>query len=165
MIDSSNGSPRKLNLVDALWWRHGRLDCKRANVLPSLFEEGHEVVDSQHDVSNELILSHADISNSDTHAENLLQLELDGALDISDLVGQIFSVADGCWEFAGFGETGSEETGNLFDEGVGCDEGIVLASELLDKLLVLVKLLQVVGAHGINTVCGWQLRLIDDPQT
>lgn len=49
------------------------------------------------------------------------------------------------------GETGTKETGNLLDQGVGSDEGIVLACELLDQLLVLVELLQIVGRHGINT--------------
>ena len=41
------------------------------------------------------------------------------------------------------GETRTQETGDLLDQGVGGDEGIVLASKLLDELLVLVKLLQV----------------------
>ena len=55
------------------------------------------------------------------------------------------------WELRTLGQTGSEKTGNLLDQGVGSDEGIVLASELLDEFLVLVELLQVVGAHGVNT--------------
>lgn len=49
------------------------------------------------------------------------------------------------------GQTGTEQTGNLLDEGVGGDEGIVLARELLDELLVLVELLEIVGAHGVDT--------------
>ncbi len=49
------------------------------------------------------------------------------------------------------GETGTQETRNLLDQSVGSDEGIVLAGELLDQLLVLVELLQVIGGHGINT--------------
>jgi hypothetical protein len=48
-------------------------------------------------------------------------------------------------------ETGTQETRNLLDQSVGSDEGIVLAGELLDQLLVLVELLQVIGGHGINT--------------
>lgn len=48
------------------------------------------------------------------------------------------------------GQTGAKQTWDLLDQGVGGDEGIVLASQLLDELLVLVKLLQVVGAHGID---------------
>jgi hypothetical protein len=136
--DPSESYPRELNLVDALRWGHGRLDGKRTNVLPPLLQEGDEVVDSQHDVSDEFVLRHVDISNSDAHAENFLELELDGALDLGDLVGQVFGVRDWGGEFAGFGETWSEETRDLLDERVGRDEGVVFASELLDELLVLV---------------------------
>jgi hypothetical protein len=50
------------------------------------------------------------------------------------------------------GQTGTQETGNLLDEGVGSNEGIVLASKLLDELLVLVELLQVISGHGIDAV-------------
>jgi len=49
------------------------------------------------------------------------------------------------------GKTGAQKTRNLLDQGVGSDEGIVLACELLDQLLVLVQLLQVISGHGINT--------------
>lgn len=49
------------------------------------------------------------------------------------------------------GQTGTEETGNLLDKSLGSDESVVLASELLDQLLVLVQLLQVVGGHGVDT--------------
>lgn len=50
------------------------------------------------------------------------------------------------------GQTGTKETGNLLDQSLGSKEGIVLASKLLDELLVLVELLQVIGGHGIDTV-------------
>lgn len=49
------------------------------------------------------------------------------------------------------GKTGTEETRNLLDQSLGSDEGIVLASKLLDELLVLVQLLEIVGGHGVNT--------------
>lgn len=78
--------------------------------MPGLLEEGDEVVliaislcssverrgtyDGQHDVSNQLILSHANVADSDTHAENLLKLELDGGLDLVDLVLEILVVGD-----------------------------------------------------------------------
>ena len=52
-------------------------------------------------------------------------------------------MGDGGGELSSLGETGSEETGDLLDQGVGGDEGVVLARKLLDQLLVLVKLLQV----------------------
>lgn len=49
------------------------------------------------------------------------------------------------------GQTRTQETRDLLDESLRSDEGIVLASKLLDELLVLVELLQVVGRHGIDT--------------
>lgn len=86
-------------LVKALGRRHGGLDGQGPNVLPSLLQERHEVVDGQHDVGDQLILGHANISDSDTHAQDLLQLELDGGLDFGDLGAQIFVVGDWGWEF------------------------------------------------------------------
>ena len=70
--------------------------------MPSLLQERDKVVDSQHDVGDQLILSHANVSDSDTHAENLLQLELDRGLDFVDLAAQVFIVGDGCREFTGY---------------------------------------------------------------
>lgn len=49
------------------------------------------------------------------------------------------------------GQTRTQDTGNLLEKSLGSDEGIVLASELLDELLVLVQLLQVVSRHGVDT--------------
>jgi len=131
------------SLVEALGGAHGGLDGQGAHVLPALLKKRDEVVDGQHDVTDQLVLSHANVADSDTHAQNLLQLELDGGLDFVHLVGEVLSVRDGCGELSGLGETGSEETGNLLDEGVGGNEGVVLLRELLDELLVLVELLQV----------------------
>ena len=42
------------------------------------------------------------------------------------------------------GQTGTQETGDLLDQGLGGDEGVVFLGQLLDQLLVLVELLQVV---------------------
>ena len=106
--------------------------------MPALLQQRDEVVDGQHDVADQLILRHADVANGGAHAQHLLELELDGALDLGDLVGEIFVVGDWRRELAGLGETGAEETRDLLDEGVGGDEGVVLAGELLDELLVLV---------------------------
>ena len=50
------------------------------------------------------------------------------------------------------GKTRAQKTRNLLDQGIGGQEGIILASKLLDELLVLVEFLQVVRRHSINTV-------------
>jgi len=123
---------------------------ERLHVLPVLLEEGDEEVDAQHDIAENLILSHLDVANSDTQAKNLLKLELDGRLNFNNLVAEIFSVRDGGGELASLGETGAKETRNLLDERLGRQEGIVLLSELLDELLVLVELLQIVSGHVLE---------------
>lgn len=132
--------------------RHGSLDDKAANVLPALLEEGDEVVDGKHQVGNDSLLLHVDVADSNTKTEDLLQLELDGGADVGDLGGHVLSVRDGGRELSGLGQTGTEQTGNLLDQSLGSKEGIVLASELLDELLVLVELLEILNGHGIEAV-------------
>lgn len=94
-------NPEQSSLVQSLGRRHGSLDCQAANVLPSLLQQRDQVVDGQHDVGDQLVLGHANVTNSDTHAEHLLKLELDGGLHIGDLGSEIFGVGDGGREFAG----------------------------------------------------------------
>lgn len=69
--------------------------------MPTLLEQRDEVVDSQHDVADQFILGHTDVSDGDTHAEHLLQLELDSRLDLVDLASKIISVRDRGREFTG----------------------------------------------------------------
>lgn len=42
------------------------------------------------------------MTDGNTQAENLLELELDRRLDFDDLVAKILSVTDGGWELAGW---------------------------------------------------------------
>jgi hypothetical protein len=79
--------------------------------LPSLLQQRDEVVDSQHNVGNQLILGHLDVSDGNTHTQDLLQLELDGGLDFVDLAAEVFVVGD--W--------GREFTGCRVDKLVSCE--------------------------------------------
>lgn len=92
-----------IRLVQALGGGHGSLDGQASNVLPALLEEGDEVVDGKHDVGNELLSVHADVADGDTHAQNLLELELDGGLDLGDLAAEVVGVRDRGGELAGWG--------------------------------------------------------------
>ena len=49
------------------------------------------------------------------------------------------------------GETWTQETRDLLDQGIGGDEGVIFAGELLDQLFVFIELLQVVCGHGVHT--------------
>lgn len=81
--------------------RHGSLDDKTANVLPALLEKGDEVVDGQHEVGNELVLGQVDVTDGDTETQHLLELELDGRLDVVHLGLHVLGVGDGGRELAG----------------------------------------------------------------
>ena len=59
---------------------------------------------TQHDVAENLVLSHLDMADSDTQAEHLLKLELDGRTNLSELVAQVLGVRDGGGELAGWEE-------------------------------------------------------------
>ena len=72
-------------LVDPEGLAHGGLDVQRADVLPVLLEQGDQEVDGVHDVGTDLSLGHADVADGHSHAQHLLQLELDGGLGLSDL--------------------------------------------------------------------------------
>jgi hypothetical protein len=140
---------RKIAIAEKNWDTY---DGQGSNVLPSLLQQRDEVVDGQHDVSDQLVLGHANVSDGNTETENLLELELDGALDVGDLGGEVLSVGDGGGELSSLGKTGSQKTGDLLDQLLGSDESIVLAGELLDQLLVLVELLQVLDGHELESV-------------
>jgi hypothetical protein len=74
---------------------------------------------TEHDVSEDLVLSHLGVADGDTQAQHLLQLELDGRADLSELGAEVLGVRHGGGELARLGETGTEQTGDLLDEGLG----------------------------------------------
>lgn len=137
--------PDRLVKADGL--AHGGLDVQRLHVLPVLLEQGDEEVDGQHDVGEDLVLSHGDVADGDTEAKDLLQLELDRGADLIELVGHVLSVGERSGELSSLGKTGTEHTGDQLDQGLGSQESVVLLGELLDKLGVPVQLLQIVGGH------------------
>lgn len=58
------------------------------------------------------------------------------------------------------GQTRTQETRDLLDQSFRSNEGIVLASKLLDELLVLVELLQVVSGHSVDTTVLGTIKIV-----
>mmetsp|Transcript_23961 Transcript_23961/g.27998 ORF Transcript_23961/g.27998 Transcript_23961/m.27998 type:complete len:272 (-) Transcript_23961:24-839(-) len=135
---------------DLLGRAHARLEVEHLDVLPALLEEGDKEVDGKSGVALNIFLGHVNVSDGGVEAQNLLHLELDGAADLSDLVREGVSLTDEERELTGTGKTRTQQTGDLLDEGVGREEGVVLAGELLHELLVLVELLEVIDRHGVK---------------
>jgi hypothetical protein len=138
-------------LEQTLGLTHGRLQVQRLDVLPVLLQQGDEEVDGQHDVGNQLIFSHFEVTDGNTQTENLLKLELDGGTDFVGLIGQGVAVRDGGRELTNLVETRTQKTRNLLDQSLGGKESIVLLGELLDELLVLVELLKIVNRLEFHT--------------
>lgn len=65
-------------------------------------EDEKRGIRTQHDVSQNLVISHLDVANGDTHAKNLLQLELNGRANLIEFVVQVLSVRHGGGELAGW---------------------------------------------------------------
>ena len=140
------------HLEEAVRRTHSGLDVQRLDVLPVLLQQGHQEVDSRLDVDEQLLFGHFNVTDGDSHAKNLLKLELDLGLDVVDLVLERLVVGGERRELAGLVQTRAQETRNLLNDGLGGKEVLVLLRELLDELLVLVELLQGFDVHGVDAV-------------
>mmetsp|Transcript_8958 Transcript_8958/g.18610 ORF Transcript_8958/g.18610 Transcript_8958/m.18610 type:complete len:244 (-) Transcript_8958:108-839(-) len=149
---TTNQCVTKYNLeVDLNSRAHGRLDVNATNILPLLLQETGEKVSSELSVDNDILLIHANISDSNVKAHNLLHLELDGSLNFIDLRLHIVTSRKKSGEFSCLGKTRTKKTRNLLDHVLGCHEEIIPLSELFDEFLVLVQFLQVFDTHVLNT--------------
>ena len=79
---------------------HGCLHMDTLEVVPALLEKGGEEVDSHKNVLSELFLRHLLVADSNGHAGDLLELELDGSSSIIDLGSEVFVVSDDLGEHA-----------------------------------------------------------------
>merc|ERR1712024_239327 len=138
----------QLHLVESLGFSHAGLDVETLDVLPMFLEERNQKVHSQSDVLNELILSHLHVTDGHTQAKNLLHLELDGGLQIVHLRIKVVHMSDHGGKLSGLVEARPQQPGDLLDQGVRAEEGIVALGQPLHLLLVLVELLQVISRHG-----------------
>jgi len=129
---------------------HGGLDVQDLDVLPVLLEEGHEEVDGQLHVEGNVSGTHLDVGNGEGHAHDLLHLELDGGLGGLDLLLEVIVLIKDGRELTGLGQTRTKDTRDLLDQSGRGQEVVVLLGKLLDKLLVLVELLQVINCHLVN---------------
>ena len=66
---------------------------------------------TQYDVGEDLVVGHLDVADGDTQTENLLQLELDGRADLSELVLEVLGVRDGSGELASYTEGSATHDG------------------------------------------------------
>ena len=117
---------KRVRLEETLGLAHRRLDVQRLDVLPVLLQQRDEEVDGQHDVGHKLVLSHLNVANGNTETQHLLELELDGGLDLVHTLLEVVRVRHGRRELARLRETGAEQTRDLLDESLRGQESVVL---------------------------------------
>ena len=86
--------------------------------MPSFLEERGKEVKSHHDVSLKLIISHIDVTNSTSHASNLLELELDRGTSILDFLGKRLGVGHDKRESVNSVENWTSDGWHLLQDGV-----------------------------------------------
>ena len=120
------------------------------HVVPSLLEEGDEEVEGHHDVDTELFISHSLGTNSGGEAGDLLELPLNGGTDVLYLLADGVVVGNDLGEHLDSVKDGSNNDGNLLEDGIGSDKEGVFLGPALNELLVLVELLEVIKIDNID---------------
>ena len=138
----------KVNLVTR---SHGTLDVHDSNVLPLLLQQGCQKVSSKLSVNNNLLPLKLHVSNGNVQAHDLLHLELNGGLDLIDLLLHIITAGKKSGEFTRLGKTRSQKTRDLLDQVIGSNEEVIPLGKLLDQLLVLVEFLEVLDGHVVDS--------------
>lgn len=59
------------NLIQTLWLSHGALEVESSYILPVLLKKRNQEVDSKVNICYKLILSHFNVANSHSKAQNL----------------------------------------------------------------------------------------------
>jgi len=100
---------------------------------------------------SEFFFSHLDGTNSSTHTEDLLKLELNGALEFLNFIFDFFVFSNGDRELADLGQDITEQLGDLLHQRFRSDQDVVGLAPLLNELLILVELLQTFDINVTNT--------------
>merc|ERR1719318_1131699 len=113
-------------LVQPLYFSHGTLYMQRAHILPVLLQRRYQEIDSQEYILSKIIFTHTNMTNCNRQAQHLFHLEFDGAFDVFKFVLKFFTVRHHSWELASLVQPRTKQSRNLFDEGVRCNERIIL---------------------------------------
>jgi len=95
-----------------------------------------------------LIFSEVISGNCGSQADDLLELELNGRLEFLDLGKDGLTLSDGEGELADLVEDVTAESGNLFHERFGADQGVIRLSPLLDEFSFLVEFLKTFSVNA-----------------
>ena len=119
-------------------------------VVPLLLQEGGKEVEGHDNVLSELIIGHLLVTGSNVEAGDLLELPLDGSLNVVDLLLEWVVVSNWLWEHTNSVKDWTEDNWDLLDKSISGEEEGVFLGPLLDLLLILVEFLQVIKVGAVD---------------
>ena len=120
---------------------------KSSDVLPSLLCQRYQEVNAHSDVLSELFFSLFNISDSGSQARSFLGLELNGVLDFSDFVDELFSFSHGDGELSELDEDIAQKLSDLLGNRVRCQEEIIFLCPFFNFGLILVESLKSINVN------------------
>ena len=122
----------------------------RFHVVPSFLKHRDQEVERHDDVGSKFLIGHFGVTDGDVHVGDLLQLPLDGSLDVVKFLVERLGVCDWSWESTDSVKNWTEHDWDLLNERISGKKKIELLGPLLDLFLVLVELLQAVQGGDLN---------------
>ena len=119
-------------------------------VVPLLLQEGGKEVEGHDNVLSELIIGHLLVTGSNVEAGDLLELPLDGSLNVVDLLLEWFVVSNWLREHTNSVKDWTEDNWDLLDKSISGEEEGVFLGPRLDLLLILVEFLQVIKVGAVD---------------
>ena len=119
-------------------------------VVPLLLQEGGKEVEGHDNVLSELIIGHLLVTGSNVEAGDLLELPLDGSLNVVDLLLEWVVVSNWLWEHTNSVKNWTKDNWDLLDKSISGEEEGVFLGPLLDLLLILVEFLQVIKVGAVD---------------
>merc|ERR1719218_268176 len=105
---------------------HGCLYVDGLHIVPAFFEQRDQEVERHDDVGSEFLIGHLLVADSDVHVGDLLQLPLNGGLDVVELLVEWLGMGHWSWESTDSVKNWTEDNWDLLNEGVGGEKKIVL---------------------------------------
>jgi hypothetical protein len=133
---------------------HSHLDVDGLEVVPLLLEEGSKEVKSHNDVLSEFIVSHELVTGGNIEAGNLLELPLDGSLNIVKFLLDWLVVSHWLREHTNSVKNWTKDDWDFLNKGISSKEEGVFLGPLFDLLLILVEFLEVIKGGNINFEVG-----------
>merc|ERR1719318_2266056 len=99
---------------------------QRTHILPVLLQQRYQEINSQKYILSKIVFTHANMSDSHRQTQHLLHLEFNGSFDVFKFVLKFFTVSHHSWKLTSLVQSRTKQSRNLFDQGVRCDERIIL---------------------------------------